>query len=300
MGHKQNRIMKKSQKLMLLHIADAYNKAQENNYTIPFYSENPGIAGFRYLGLGIDPYAAFSPTLFDKVEEIDEDELHEDIAKHIGDKSFPENYTCYELTDKRGNISQVVVDDFYLPNSYDICDFIIDNDDHKDLKREEITEGANGYPRNLHACITGFSTFDDAKTFADTYGLELQTIRRRDGHDLWESCNSYGPLKTQDYLADRYYVSNTYPGILFDIDNQIAEYADMVEDDPSLADTVAQLNALRAKVEKMLHDNPLADDEIIYYNSEDPEEDPTITKAEVTSIHDDDVHTYAIAAVPLV
>ena len=42
------------------------------------------------------------------------------------------------------------------------------------------------------------------------------------------------------------------------------------------------------------------DDEIIYYNSEDPEEDPTIAKAEVTSIHDDDVHTYAIAAVPLV
>lgn len=300
MGHKQNRIMKKSQKLMLLHIADAYNKAQENNDTMPFYSENPGIAGFRYLGLGIDPYAAFSPTLFDKVEEIDEDDLHEDIAKHIGDKSFPENYTCYELTDKQGNISQVVVDDFYLPNSYDICDFIIDNDDHKDLKREEITEGTNGYPRNLHACITGFDTFDDAKTFADDYGLELQTIRRRDGHDLWESCNSYGPLKTQDYIADRYYVSNTYSGILFDIDNQIAEYADMVEDDPTLADTVTQLKALRAKVEKMQHDNPLADDEIIYYNSEDPEEDPTITKAEVTSIHDDDVHTYAIAAVPLV
>lgn len=292
--------MKKSQKLMLLHIADAYNKAQENNDTMPFYSENPGIAGFRYLGLGIDPYAAFSPTLFDKVEEIDEDDLHEDIAKHIGDKSFPENYTCYELTDKRGNISQVVVDDFYLPNSYDICDFIIDNDDHKDLKREEITEGANGYPRNLHACITGFDTYADAETFADDYGLELQTIRRRDGHDLWESCNSYGPLKTQDYIADRYYVSNTYSGILFDIDNQIAEYADMVEDDPSLADTVAQLKALRTKVEKMKHDNPLADDEIIYYNSEDPEEDPTITKAEVTSIHDDDVHTYAIAAVPLV
>ena len=44
----------------------------------------------------------------------------------------------------------------------------------------------------------------------------------------------------------------------------------------------------------------VADDEIIYYNSEDPEEDPTIAKAEVTSIHDDDVHTYAIAAVPLV
>ena len=279
--------MKKSQKIMLLHIADAYNKAQENNDSMPFYSENPGIAGFRYLGLGIDPYAAFSPTLFDKVEEIDEDDLNEDIAKHIGDKSFPENYTCYELTDKQGNISQVVVDDFYLPNSYDICDFIIDNDDHKDLKREEITEGANGYPRNLHACITGFSTFDDAKTFADTYGLELQTIRRRDGHDLWESCNSYGLLKTQDYIADRYYVSNTYSGILFDIDNQIAEYADMVEDDPNLADTVAQLKALRAKVEKMQHDNPLADDEIIYYNSEDPEDDATITKAEVSSIHEE-------------
>ena len=285
---------------MLLQIADAFNKAQENNDTMPFYSENPGMAGFRYLGLGIDPYAAFSPTLFDKVEEIDEDDLHEDIAKHIGDKSFPENYTCYELTDKQGNISQVVVDDFYLPNSYDICDFIIDNDEHKDLKREEITEGRNGYPLNVHACITGFDTFDDAKTFADDYGLELQTIRRRDGHDLWESCNAYGPLKTQDYIAERYYVSNTYSGILFDIDNQIAEYADMVEDDPNLADTVTQLKTLRAKVKKMQHDNPLADDDIIYYNSEDPEEDPTITKAEVTSIHDDDVHAYAIAAVPLV
>ena len=52
--------MKKSQKLMLLQIAAAYNKAQENNDTMPFYSENPGMAGFRYLGLGIDPYAAFS------------------------------------------------------------------------------------------------------------------------------------------------------------------------------------------------------------------------------------------------
>ena len=72
--------MKKSQKLMLLQIAAAFNKAQGCNDTMPFYSENPGMAGFRYLNSSIDPYAAFSPTLFDKVEEIDEDDLHEDIA----------------------------------------------------------------------------------------------------------------------------------------------------------------------------------------------------------------------------
>ena len=302
MGHKQNRIMKKSQRFELLKVAAAFNNAQNNNTVVPFYSSNKNLNGFRYLGRNIAPYAAFSPTLFTQIEEIDSDELTDEIYKHVQEHQFPhlDECACYELTDHNGNIAQVVIEQGFLPDSHELCDFIIEHAENQDLNKEEITEGRNGYPLNVHACITGFATYADAESFADTYGLELQTIRRRDGHDLWESCNAYGPLKTQDYLSDRYYVSNTYSGILFDIDNQIAEYADMVEDDPNLADTVAQLKILLDKVEKMQHDNPLADDEIIYYNSEDPEEDPTIAKAEVTSIHDDDVHTYAIAAVPLV
>ena len=294
--------MKKSQRFELIKVAAAFNNAQNNNTVVPFYSSSKSVNGFRYLGRNIDPYAAFSPTLFAQIEEIDSDELTDEIYKHAQERQFPnlDECACYELTDHNGNIAQVVIEQGFLPDSHELCDFIIDHAENQDLNKEEITEGRNGYPLNVHACITGFDTYADAETFADTYGLEIQTIRRRDGNDLWESCNAYGPLKTQDYIADRYYVSNTYSGILFDIDNQISEYADMVEDDPSLAETVAQLDALRAKVEKMKYDSPLADDDIIYYNSEDPEEDPTITKAEVTSIHDDDVHTYAIAAVPLV
>ena len=294
--------MKKSQKFMLLQIADAYNKAQGANDTMPFYSENPGMTGFRYLDRSIDPYAAFSPTLFDKVEEIDEDDLNEDIAKHIGDKSFPENYTCYELTDKQGNISQVVVDDFYLPNSYDICDFIIDNDtDHKDLKREEITEGINGYPRNLHACITGFSTFDDAKTFADTYGLELFCLRRSVGQDLWNLHGpAYNPIYTQGYMDnDRYFVFHSYQTLLDSLDDTIAEYKDMAEDDPALLETISHLNNLHEKVELLAKDGELPNDKIIFYDSENPADGYTIDDLEKGRIEEDS-REYCLAVLPLV
>lgn len=282
--------MKKSQKFMLLQIAAAYNKAQENNDTMPFYSENPGMAGFRYLDRSVDPYAAFSPTLFNKVEEIDEDDLHEDITKHIGDKSFPEDYTCYELTDKQGNIAQVVVDNFYMPNSYDICDFIIDNDtDHKGLKREEITEGINGYPRNCQACIIGFTTYAEAKDFADTYGLEVYCLRRRNGQDLWSYHGpAYNPIYTEGYMdTDRYFVFHSYQTLLDSLDDTIAEYEDMAEDDPALLETISQLSNLHEKVELLAKDGELPKDKIIFYDSENPADGYTIDDLEKGRIEED-------------
>lgn len=294
--------MKKSMRFELLKVAAAFNNAQNNNTLVPFYSANKNLNGFRYLGRNIDPYAAFSPTLFAQIEEIDSDELTDEIYKHAQERQFPnlDECACYELTDHNGNIAQVVIEQGFLPNSHELCDFIIGHAENQSLCKEEITEGRNGYPLNVHACITGFDTYADAESFADTYGLELKTIRRRDGNDLWESCNDYGPLKTEDYLDDRYFVSHSYAGLLWDIEEQLNEYTDMVEDDPSLKDTIDKLNILHDNVEKMQETTDLADDQIIYYDSNDLTAAPIIAKAEVTSIHDDDVHTYAIAAVPLI
>lgn len=281
--------MKKSQKFLLLQIAAAYNKAQENNDTMPFYSENPGMAGFRYLDRSVNPYAAFSPTLFDKAEEIDEDDLNEIFAAHVDDKTFPEEYACYELTDKQGNIAQVVVDIFYLPDTYEICDFILENDtDHKDLKREEITEGVNGYPRNCQACITGFTNYAEAEDFADTYGLEVYCLRRRNGQDFWNNLGPIlNPIYTVGYMdTERYLVFHSYLSLLDSLDDTIAEYKDMAEDDPALFETIAQLRKIYEDVELLAKEGELPDNKIIYYDTENPADGYTIDDREKGRVED--------------
>ena len=76
--------------------------------------------------------------------------------------------------------------DYYV-NSYDLRSMI--SEDYG-LECAEITEGTNGYPRCLRGCVLlkdKDATFDSMERMAELYGVEVVSLRRRDGWQFWES-----------------------------------------------------------------------------------------------------------------
>lgn len=50
----------------------------------------------------------------------------------------------------------------------------------------QITDGMNGYPRNLHYGLVGFDNFKDAEAAASEVGGEVRSLRRREGWQFYE------------------------------------------------------------------------------------------------------------------
>lgn len=72
----------------------------------------------------------------------------------------------------------------------------------------ETTTDLGGYPRNLKNAIIGFSTYEEAESLANEYGLRVTTFEKRDGWQLWVRNNgiTYGALEiTSDDYGDDYY-----------------------------------------------------------------------------------------------
>ena len=49
----------------------------------------------------------------------------------------------------------------------------------------QVTDGLNGYPRNLHYAAIGFEDIEEAEKLAKATGGEVVTLRRRDGHQFY-------------------------------------------------------------------------------------------------------------------
>lgn len=56
-----------------------------------------------------------------------------------------------------------------------------------ELNEVEVTEGNNGYPKNLKRAVYGFENLADAQEFAADVEGEVVLLHRRDGWQLWES-----------------------------------------------------------------------------------------------------------------
>ena len=97
---------------------------------------------------------------------------------------------------------------------------------------------------------------------------------------------------------DRYFVFHSYQTLLDSLDDTIAEYKDMAEDDPSLLETISQLNNLHEKVELLAKDGELPNDKIIFYDSENPADGYTIDDLEKGRIEEDS-REYCLAVLPL-
>lgn len=79
--------------------------------------------------------------------------------------------------------------------------------DDSGLQIVEVTEGMNGYPKNLHKAVIGFDNFQDAEKFAAETQRTVVEMCRRDGHQFWKSCGwTDKPLKpTAEWYGDDYY-----------------------------------------------------------------------------------------------
>ena len=82
----------------------------------------------------------------------------------------------------------------------------LDYADSLGLEIVEVTEGMNGYPKNLSKAVIGFDTWQDAEEFAKETGREIVRITKRDGHQFWWSeGREFEPLKpTVAWYGDTY------------------------------------------------------------------------------------------------
>ena len=118
------------------------------------------------------------------------DYTNADDDEDVADQNFRSDHSdCDIWTLFRGNnfICLAIDPDNYVTSSYDLRDMICED---YELEAAEITEGMNGYPRGLRGCVllSGCGkTIDEMKELADLYGVELVSLTRRDGWQLWES-----------------------------------------------------------------------------------------------------------------
>lgn len=123
-------------------------------------------------------------TSIDEIIDIEEEGVLIDGWNDIG---VDDTCDFYELskTESTGGRErmQIMIDPDMYANSYDIRNMIVNK--YSDLKAIEITEGINGYPRDLRGAVIGCS-YDKADEIASRYGCSVVSVKRRDGWRLFE------------------------------------------------------------------------------------------------------------------
>ena len=125
---------------------------------------------------------------FSRVDEVDAEDENELCADWKDYDHFDDSFDFYELSetgsDNPFRIQVMINPDMYV-NSHELRDMITDDQDG--LDGEEITSGSNGYPLNLRGAVVGFDSYKQAEQIASLYGVEVVSLRRRDGWQLYES-----------------------------------------------------------------------------------------------------------------
>ena len=182
-----------------------------------------------------------------------------DDDEDVADQNFrSEHSDCDIWTLFRGNdfICLAIDPDNYITSSYDLRDMIADD---YNLECAEITEGMNGYPRGLRGCVLlndKNATFESMERMAELYGVEVVSLRRKDGWQLWESQGTaYELYDFQNILGNRDDNALTF--------GSFKEYADFLREtasDEMVEDMAA--HALFEKVKK-IEDKEVGDNEFI-------------------------------------
>lgn len=134
--------------------------------------------------------------------EVDEDDFGELYNDWAESEDFDSTFDFYEFYTDNGSTLQVMINPDMYASSYDLRDMI--SDDY-DFETAEITEGMNGYPSCLRGCVLlngGDTTIEGAYAIADLYGVELVSLRRKDGWQLWQcEGKTYQLYDYQDYMS---------------------------------------------------------------------------------------------------
>ena len=117
------------------------------------------------------------------IDELDDDELIDDWSY---EECYDSSFDFYEFSTSTYRLQVMINPDYYV-NSYDLRNMI--SEDY-DLECAEITVGINGYPRCLRGCVLlndKDATFESMESIAELYGVEVVSLRRKDGWQFWES-----------------------------------------------------------------------------------------------------------------
>lgn len=184
---------------------------------------------------------------FPSIEIID---IEEEGALIDGWNDIDVDDTCdfYELskTESTGGCErmQIMIDPDMYADSYDLQNMIVNK--HSDLEAIEITEGSNGYPRNVRGAVIGCN-YDKAEEIASMYGCSVVSVCRRDGWRLFEcEGNAYSDYDMTDvYNNDSNFVFDNAKQFVGFINDYIKDYEesedyDKVEELSKLKDRVLQ------------------------------------------------------------
>lgn len=171
---------------------------------------------------------------FADCEELDEDELLGDWSYEVLEGARKSGFDFWQLSNYGDNAPclQIMINpDYYVTSSYDLRDMICDE---QDLEAAEITTGTNGYPRGLRgAVLLGGSgkTIEQMQELAEMYGVELVSLHRRDGWQLWESEGWTSDLYDYVAFADQHNDNLHYWESYKDYADELREYASDMDDE---------------------------------------------------------------------
>ena len=189
-------------------------------------------------------------------EELDEDELLPDWKDEDRNSSDCEFWQLSNYGDNASFIQIGIYPDNYITSSYDLRDMICDD---YELEAAEITEGMNGYPRGLRGAVLlndKEATFESMERLAELYGVEVVSLRRKDGWQLWESQGTAFELYDfQNFLDSHDDNARTF--------GSFKEYADYLRETAS--DEMIEDMAAHALIEKAkeIEDKEAGDNEFI-------------------------------------
>lgn len=112
------------------------------------------------------------------------------------------------------------------------------------LQVVEITEGANGFPKNLTKAVTGFDSFEEAEKLAQETGTEVVELTKMLGWDLWTNEGTrFSPLRlSEDEYFDTYsmddkevYLQSFKDDLIYKIQQSDEFDLDKLEDEIAIA-----------------------------------------------------------------
>lgn len=232
--------------------------------SVAYVSGGQGGSGFGLFSPDADFRELRMHLIYDFtfIEELDADDdgLLDDWN---GEECYDSSFDFYELSTSTSRLQLMINPDYYV-NSYKLRDMI--SEDY-DLECAEITEGINGYPRYLRGCVLfndKDATFDNMERMAELYGVEVVSLRRKDGWHFWESQGkAYDLFDFQNILENSDDNALTF--------SSFKEYADFLFENANERRVADDEGAAHFFIEKAkeIEDKELGDNEFIHTSTYD-------------------------------
>lgn len=232
--------------------------------SVAYVSGGQGGSGFGLFSPDADFRELRMHLIYDFtfIEELDADDdgLLDDWN---GEECYDSSFDFYELSTSTSRLQLMINPDYYV-NSYKLRDMI--SEDY-DLECAEITEGINGYPRCLRGCVLlndKDATFDNIERMAELYGVEVVSLRRKDGWHFWESQGkAYDLFDFQNILENSDDNALTF--------SSFKEYADFLFENANERRVADDEGAAHFFIEKAkeIEDKELGDNEFIHTSTYD-------------------------------